>query len=378
MAALVGLGKTALDRGDPQAAVTFFTSALQQNPNLPMVHYNLGMALRDLGETDKARRHLEIAASRSDSTRDIDPIMAGLNDPLLFEVQALITGVQAHRSRAAAAMSYGRPDAAASELRKALELDPSDPVTRAMLADTLVAQRDHAGAAEQLALAASSERTAPAERAAMEIKLAGLYELLGRYEDAESRYRSALTSLPERADAASGLARVLLLTDRPIPALEAYDAVLAIRGDHQTAHFWRSMTLLRLHRWSEAKAGFEAGLALRADDAYLLNGLARLLAACPDDDLRDGVAALALIQGLADRQRPTPGQAETLAMALAETGDFTGAIRWQERLIDRARRLDAPDLTQRLTDDLSRYRQGEASRVPWPDDDPIFLPPPGG
>jgi tetratricopeptide (TPR) repeat protein len=304
--------------------------------------------------------------------------MAGLNDPLLIELQALTTGVQAHRSRASAAMAFGRPDAAALELRKAQELDPSDPLTRRMLASALAAQGDPEGAVEQLVPVTAGTELPPEEQAAVEVDLGRLYERLERFDDAEKVYRAALERLPEQTDARSGLARALLLSGRAGPAVEAYDELLEISPEHAAAHFWRAMTLLRLRRWSEARDGFEAGLAVRPGDVRLTSGLARLLAACPDDAVRDGSAALALIGRIAETQRLTPMQVETLAMALAETGDFAAAIQWQQRLIAEARRLQLPDLVTRLSANLAMYQGEQSCRITWPDDDPIFLPPPGG
>jgi tetratricopeptide (TPR) repeat protein len=378
LAARFGLGQIALARGEPGEAVEHFQAVLQRNPRLPTVHYNLGMAYRGLGELDRARTHLEAAASRADATRDIDPIMAGMNDPLLIEIQALTTGEQAHRSRAAAAMAFGRPDAAARELRKAIELDPSDPLTRRMLADVLAAQGDLEGAVEQLVAATAGTELRRDERATVEVGLGRLYERLGRFEDAERVYRAAVERLPERTDARSGLARALLLSGRAEPAIDAFNELLEVDSEDAAAHFWRAMTLLRLRRWSEARDGFEAGLAVRPGDVRLTSGLARLLAACPDDSVRDGSAALALIGQLAETRRLTPMQIETLAMALAETGDFATAIRWQQRLIAEARRLQLPDLVKRLAANLALYQDEQPCRVAWPDDDPIFLPPPGG
>ena len=69
------------------------------------------------------------------------------------------------------------------------------------------------------------------------------------------------------------------------------------------------------------------------------HALARLLAAAPDDQARDGARGLALVQQImsASPERTT-GLGETFAMALAEAGDYTQAASVQREVLAAARR----------------------------------------
>jgi hypothetical protein len=103
--------------------------------------------------------------------------------------------------------------------------------------------------------------------------------------------------------------------------------------------------------------------------------LARVLAASPEDGVRDGPRALALAQALY-AGFPSLDHAETLAMALAEVGRSAEAADLQARAIDAVTRAGRFELLARLQEDLARYQAGEPSRRPWSAFDPAFAPPP--
>ena len=98
--------------------------------------------------------------------------------------------------------------------------------------------------------------------------------------------------------------------------------------------------------------------------------LARLLAACPDRALRDGARSVALAEELA-RGDTTPAIRETLAMALAEIGEFDRAAALQaeivRRIVSRGRARDAG-----LDANLELYRRGQ--RCCASDDPALLLP----
>jgi cytochrome c-type biogenesis protein CcmH/NrfG len=104
-----------------------------------------------------------------------------------------------------------------------------------------------------------------------------------------------------------------------------------------------------------ARSRLEGSTRVLPASARLRHLLARLLAACPDRALRDGERAVLLAEELW-RADPTPARAETLAMALAETGSYERAAALQSELL----RDSAPDSTvTRLAADLELYRRGE-------------------
>ena len=108
----------------------------------------------------------------------------------------------------------------------------------------------------------------------------------------------------------------------------------------------------------------DRGLQAAPGNSSLLLTRARLLAAAPDDRVRDGAEALATAQ-TAVAAGATPLAVETAAMALAETGAFGAAVAGQEAAIDAAEaaHFSAAALS-RMRGNLERYRRGEPCRDP--------------
>jgi len=90
-----------------------------------------------------------------------------------------------------------------------------------------------------------------------------------------------------------------------------------------------------------------------------INNLAWLLSTCPDDSLRDGARAIALLEAHLDQ---SPQMLDTLAAAYAEAGNFEKAVGWQKQAVAALggtadRRF--PSFMERL----ARYTEGK----PWRD-----------
>jgi hypothetical protein len=99
-----------------------------------------------------------------------------------------------------------------------------------------------------------------------------------------------------------------------------------------------------------------------------------VLAAAPDDRVRDGRRAAAIVSALMKTQR-SASLIETMAMTQAELGRFDEAVRWQRQAIDLAQQSGRADMKQ-LTETLQLYESRRPCRTPWPDDDPVHHPRP--
>jgi tetratricopeptide (TPR) repeat protein len=91
------------------------------------------------------------------------------------------------------------------------------------------------------------------------------------------------------------------------------------------------------------------------------NNLAYTLATCPDPAVRDGPRALALAR--AGKQDDIAGL-DTLAAALAESGDFARALQIQQQAIDKARAAGDTEEIARFRAKLESYR----AQKPWRED----------
>jgi hypothetical protein len=135
------------------------------------------------------------------------------------------------------------------------------------------------------------------------------------------------------------------------------------------------MALVRLQRYREARDRLTDAMNMYPDQPGFAHALARLLAAAPDDRVRDGRRALALVQMLLQQQK-TMALAETMAMTLAESGEYEQAVKWQRDAMAIAGEAGRTDLVQPMAANLTLYEARRPCRTPWRDDDPVFFPRP--
>ena len=97
----------------------------------------------------------------------------------------------------------------------------------------------------------------------------------------------------------------------------------------------------------------------------LAHGLARLLAACPRFDLRDGARALELALAV-QAALESLEHSETVAMALAQSGRISRRpADWQLAVLERAQAEASAETVTRLRDNLLRYESGEPCCCRW-------------
>ena len=257
-------------------------------------------------------------------------------------------------------------------LRKAIELAPGNAFTRLNLGTALYMTGDAAGALAELRVAV---RLSPG--------LARAHYVLGvvaagQGQDAESiaALTRAVAADPAYAEARLALADALRRTGRVPESLPHYTAAMTSAPLASQAGFGYAIGLVRLRRWAEARDHLAEGAKSFPDQPGFDHALARVLAAAPDDRVRDGERALAIMQALT-RDQQTVSTSETMAMALAELGRFDEAVRWQRTAIGMASQSGRTDVAGRLAANLRLYETRRPCRVPWADDDPIHHPAPG-
>jgi tetratricopeptide (TPR) repeat protein len=130
----------------------------------------------------------------------------------------------------------------------------------------------------------------------------------------------------------------------------------------------RAITLVRVGRYAEARDQLTEAIKAYPDHTGFPHALARLLAAAPDDTVRDGRRALALAQQVVKVDQSID-VGETLGMALAEAGRFDEAAAVQRDLMAAARQAGQTNLAARLRDNLRLYEAHKASRTPWRSED---------
>ena len=359
-------GRTAAATRDYARAVEHLNAVLRLDPNAAVVHYPLAMAYRALGDLEAAEHHLGRAVPDDDGGGSL-----GLSDPLLAELATLLRTPQAHRARALAADANGDWPEAVRQFEMAVELDPADPLMRLSLAMAHDRAGEPRAALPELEAAL---RLDPGLTQAHYV-LGTLLERGGRDAEAVDRFTTAVAQDPRSAEAQLRLANALRRTGRVEASLAPYRQALEIDAGAEEARLGEAMALVRLGCHREARARLEAALGRTAGHPLFATALARLLAASPDSGVRDGRRAFELAEAVVAEHKTTD-VAETMAMALAELGEFRGAMEWQQLAVDVATDAGRPDLAARMSDNLARYRRGEPCRTPWRDDAPEHRPGP--
>lgn len=353
-AALFGLAQIAAGRDDAERAVELFERVLELDPDATAVYFPLSLAYRRLGDEAAAERRLTLGGEGE----------VALDDPLMARLYQLSEGYREAQAEGGEAFSRGDYPAAEPAFRRAVAFDPLAVTARLNLASALLELERPAEAAEQLEVAL---KLAPGHPAASR-ELAALRLAEGRRREAIPLLSAVLADQPEDHDVRLALALALEESGAFDQALTAYERVLAAEPERLTAVLGRASTLLRLERYAEARAALERAYAASIErgrpSGDLANALARVLATAPEATVRDGARALELA-GELFAARADAEHAETLAMALAETGDFQSAMRLQEALVARAREAGAEPLAEHYAAGLADYRQGQPARAPW-------------
>ncbi len=344
------LGDLALSRSDFPSAVEHYRQALALQPRADHLHYQLSTAYRGLGDSASAAAHL----------RQRGPGRLTFPDPLLRHLQGLNRSSKNLIQTGRDALGEGRLEVAVEAFRQALEADPSGVVARVNLGVALVrlGRRDEATDTFREAL-----RHQPEDPTA-HFNLATLAAAGGDDDTAIAHYRRAIAADSELRDAHFNLANALFRGAEPRAAAKHYARVRALDPGNVAALQGEALALARMDRYEATLARLEQGHRDFPGNRPIADALARVLAACPVDALRDGPRALELARLNFAAER-TLDHAETLAMAHAEVGELDQAVAWQQQAIAVAERADRPDVAGALRETLEAYRRGEPSRRPW-------------
>jgi len=351
MAALVGLGRTALARSDYARATEHLEQALALDPREPAIHYPLAMAYRGLGQDEKAEAQLRLR--RPGAIRPADPLMLAL--------ETMLESAVAYEVRGAKALDERDWTAAAAYFRKGIDLAPAEPSLHHKLGTALYMSGNPRGAADQFAEAL---RLSPGFAKA-HYSLGVLLASNGRSAEALEHLNEAVRADPAYAEARVRLADVLRHSGRAAESLSRYAEGAALDPRMTDAAFGYALALVDLRRYREARDRLIEDMTQYPDRPAFVHALVRLLTAAPDAAVRDGRAAERLMREVLARESRSVEHSELMAMTQAELGQFGEAVTWQREAVAAAGRLSRPDLVRRLTDALTRYEHRQPCRTLW-------------
>ena len=263
------------------------------------------------------------------------------------------------------AFHEGRFADAVGHFRKMAEAEPDDPMPRMHLGAALAKAGQPGSAIESYTAALELAPT----NARVHFNLGVLLTELGSEQRAIGHYRAAVRFDPSLQKGHFHLANLLMRAKRYEEAAPHYAAVVKEDPQNAFARFMHSVALISTERYREALDGLEEGHQAMPDNADFAHALARLLAASPDSTIRDGSRALQLTQKLLENQSSIDfDRAATLAMALAEVGEFSKAVQLQRNILAEVERTGRHDLARLLRENLRLYESRQACRTPWPED----------
>jgi tetratricopeptide (TPR) repeat protein len=355
------MGRAALAQQQFADAVAHFERALALQPAAAGIHYPLAAAYRGL--KDDAR-----AASHAKSWRQGDVAMA---DPLMDEVGELLRTSLDFAVRGTRALDARDWPRAVTLFREGLRTAPNDAALHLNLGTALYML---ARPADALAGFETAARLSPGNARA-HFNAGVVLGEYGRDDEAIGRFETAVALDPTFVDARFSLADAQRRAGRVEAALAHYRLIIDVDPSASQARFGLAMGLVRLGRYAEARTVLDDAVKAHPDQVGFTHALARVLAAAPDDAVRDGRRALVLVSGLRrSLDSPSPPLLETAAMAEAATGNFREAVTLQRAVIAAARQAGATDRLPTLEANLRRYEDRQPCRQPWDDDDPVHRP----
>ena len=278
-AALFGLGRAALARRDYSRAVEYLEKTIAVNRKASIVHYPLAMAYRKLGRVQEADTHLRAKGD----------VEVAMSDPLMDELAGSLRSEFAYEHLGVRALNNGDVEGAAAYFRQAVGLAPEDVSLRHRLGTALALHGDVRGATAEFQ---EVLRRSP-NHASTRYTLGVLIASSGRYTEAIEQFSAAVKSNPDYTEARLQLADALRRSGRLQESLLQYERVASLDPRVADAPLGYAMALVGLRRYQEARDRLAAGMKVYRDRPQFAHGFVRLLAAAPDDRVRDGDQAIA-------------------------------------------------------------------------------------
>jgi len=368
VAVIAGLGRVAVARRDYPAAVKYLEQALTIDPGADSLHAPLAAAYRGLGQIDKARPHIG-------QWKNTD---LPVPDPRQQEMDLLLESGLSYELRGVRAFEARDWKAAKEYFRKGVALaPPKTALSRSLhhkLGTALFLTGDAAGAQEEFETVVREEQPEGIDEstAKAHYSLGLLADGRGDHRLSVGHLAAAVKYQPNYVEAHLAYGDELRRVNNYAAALAEYEEAARINPRSVPARLGYAVTLVALGRSRAARDWLVEVVGLYPDRPEYKSALARLLAAAPDESVRDPKQALAIIDKDLQQDKSTE-IGETVAMALAGVGDFDQAIAVQRSVLAAAEKAGMKTAAVRMNQNLRLYQQRQPCRRPWANDQPVVL-----
>ena len=251
----------------------------------------------------------------------------------------------------------GKLAEAAERCGQALRLNPDFAQGHVVMAGILLRQGQAAKAVEECSLALRLKPDLPEGH----YELANMLAMQGKLAEAIPHLQQAAEESPNDLAVRERLAMALGTLGRTDESLAELRKIVEANPNHVAAHFHLGSLLARKGDWGAAIAEWRLADRLQPDSPTILSRLAMGLAACPDEQRRNGGEALQLaeramrLNAKHSSAVPDPDPLDAAAAANAELGRFDEAAKLAEQAMNAASHRNNQALAAQIADRLSFY-----------------------
>ncbi len=397
----VAAGKDLYVAGQLEEAMAQYRQAIQLNPGFAMAHYNYATTLWLCGRLDEAGTEFRKATQLEP---DYYLAHAGYCELLLKQGKLEGAGQEVRQllriEPASAASLYhygdwlrlsGQLDRAETQLFLASQADPDYMPPRVARARLLrdqgrlheavqeyqsilqlspTSMRGRIGLAETFCLLGQPAEAVPFYREVLQadpdntdVRIGLGMALIdqGDFAGAEPEFSSVLQTETDNARAIDGLGRVLAMQNRMPEATTHFHEAMRLDPKSGQIHLHYAMALSAHQQPREAIVEYRKALALDDQLSPACNNLAWLLAANPDQKIRNGQEAVSLAERACRlTNNEQPAYLSTMSAAYAEAGRFKEAIATAEKARELAGKSGLETAAEQNKKMLELYRAGRS------------------
>ena len=237
--ALTLRGEIQIAQGKSNEAVQTLQSVVSSEPTHAVAHYQLGNALSQRSEVDRAGKEWQEAAR-------LKPDM-----------------VEAQRALAGLALQKGDMPGLEQAAVQIISLQPGSPDGYAMRSLSFMARRQFPAAEQD---ARKAIEVAP-QAAAGYLEMGNLRTLEQKFSEAEGWYQQALSRDPESTDALRGLVNAYLLEKQPDKAIAAANAQIALKPKNSAFYDLLGAVMLTRKDYGPAQTALAKAVELNKNNA---------------------------------------------------------------------------------------------------------------